>query len=119
MARLLRTGSLSPAGPVITHWAQPRPSAPRTARSCVAFRWELDGQLAGFWQRNHLLHVEQQPVADSAWSEPDAPDVQSVQFHEPQTVVVISQSNPVDTSTIRTCRPPLPPPDSDRSPGMH
>jgi hypothetical protein len=24
---------------------------------------ELDGQLAGFWQGNHLLHVKQQPIA--------------------------------------------------------
>ena len=38
MACLLRSGSLSPDGPVITYRVQSRPSVPRTARSCFAFR---------------------------------------------------------------------------------
>jgi hypothetical protein len=45
---------------------------------------ELDDQLAGFRQGNHLLYLEQQPVANAVRSEPDAPDVQSVQVRKPQ-----------------------------------
>jgi hypothetical protein len=36
---------------------------------------ELDGQLAGFWQGNHLLDVEEQPVLYTVRDEPDGPDV--------------------------------------------
>src|SRR6202012_976021 len=103
-ACLLRSGSLSPAGLVMTYWVQSRPSAPRIARSCVVFRWSLivSSLASGSGITCCTSSSSRSPTRYGVSRTHRMSSPYKSVSHK--TVVVISRSNPADTSTIRTSR---------------